>query len=134
MLNSRAFLDAGPVGSRQSGGRVLAADRTEGGVLTAAPTEAHKGAGISVSISSTVAPVTLFAAGLCTLSLPIVLAQQVAGGGPPQSPASQLAAEGTAALSGVVTDPTTKQPIPGVTVYLGFQGRGAVSRLSRRWL
>ena len=70
---------------------------------------------------------------LCALSLPVLLAQQTAGGspqaaGPPQS--ARL--EGTAAISGTITDGTTSKPLPGVMVYLGFQGRGAVGRLSRQ--
>jgi hypothetical protein len=40
--------------------------------------------------------------------------------------------DGTAAISGTVTDAATHAPIPGVMVYLGFQGRGAVGRLSRQ--
>jgi hypothetical protein len=48
------------------------------------------------------------------------------------NPLTDSAPEGTAAVSGVVTDESTKQPIPGVMVYLGFQGRGAVGRLSRQ--
>jgi hypothetical protein len=66
---------------------------------------------------------------LSSLGLSIVVAQQ-AGGGSTQP--VQLANEGTAALSGVVTDADTRQPIAGVMVYLGFQGRGAVGRLSRQ--
>jgi hypothetical protein len=58
-------------------------------------------------------------------------AQQQAGGARPADPA-QPVFEGTAAVSGIVTDATTNQPIPGVMVYLGFQGRGAVGRLSRQ--
>jgi len=38
----------------------------------------------------------------------------------------------TAAVSGVVTDATTGRPVVGALVYLGFQGRGAVGRLSRQ--
>jgi hypothetical protein len=69
------------------------------------------------------------AACLAAFSLPALLAQQPTGAAPQQPP---VPAEGTAAISGVVTDATTNQPIPGVMVYLGFQGRGAVGRLSRQ--
>ena len=66
----------------------------------------------------------------------VAVLAQVAGGALPSSPqqtqAQQVSFEGTAAVSGVVLDATTKQPIPGVMVYLGFQGRGAVGRLSRQ--
>src|SRR5688572_8719153 len=78
---------------------------------------------------------------LASLMLPISQSTPFAQQQPPRpatpqptpnpSPA-ELAFEGTAALSGVVTDATTKEPIPGVMVYLGFQGRGAVGRLSRQ--
>ena len=77
---------------------------------------------------------------LASLILPMGLSAQLAQQPPPRpaatpQPASNpndLASEGTAALSGVVTDATTHEPIPGVMVYLGFQGRGAVGRLSRQ--
>ena len=83
----------------------------------------------------------LLASGLCVSGLALVRAQQSAGGAtqtaggtPPsaQTLAQSPVFEGTAAVSGVVTDADTKEPIPGVMVYLGFQGRGAVGRLSRQ--
>ena len=81
-----------------------------------------------------VAGATIVAVGLIASSLSLVLAQQPAVGGAtsPQALAQSPVFEGTAAISGVVTEATTKEPIPGVMVYLGFQGRGAVGRLSRQ--
>jgi hypothetical protein len=61
-------------------------------------------------------------AALASLSAPLLVAQQPAVGGGAQ-PGAQLATEGTSAVSGVVTDATTNQPLAGVMVYLGFQGR-----------
>lgn len=71
----------------------------------------------------------LLVVSLCSLTVGVPIAQQPAGGVPQAAPA---ATEGTAAVSGVVIDATTRQPIAGVMVYLGFQGRGAVGRLSRQ--
>ena len=67
---------------------------------------------------------------LCLLSLSVAARQQAAGS--QQGLAQAVVFEGTAAISGVVTDATTGQPITGVMVYLGYQGRGAVGRLSRQ--
>ncbi len=39
---------------------------------------------------------------------------------------------GSGAISGVVRDAATRRPIPGAVVYVGVQGRGAVSRFSRQ--
>jgi len=77
---------------------------------------------------------TIVALSFIVSSLSLVLAQQPAVGGAtsPQTLAQSPVFEGTAAISGAVTDATTKEPIPGVMVYLGFQGRGAVGRLSRQ--
>ncbi len=41
-------------------------------------------------------------------------------------------ATAAAAISGVVTDRTTKQPLGGVIVYLGLMGQGPVGRLSQQ--
>jgi hypothetical protein len=60
------------------------------------------------------------------------LIAQVGGARPAGSAADQSPTEGTAAMSGVVSDAVTHRPLPGVIVYLGFQGRGAVGRLSRQ--
>ena len=68
---------------------------------------------------------------LCVLPLSGVAARQQTGGAQ-QGLAQAVVFEGTAAISGVVTDATTGQPITGVMVYLGYQGRGAVGRLSRQ--
>ena len=103
-------------------------DRGAARLLLTTPTgQAHKGTGSAMS-RPLVRTVTM-AAALCTLTLPMLLAQQVAGGG---TQPIDLAFEGTAAISGVVTDATTRQPLADVMVYLGFQGRGAVGRLSRQ--
>ena len=70
---------------------------------------------------------------LASIVLPMSLSAQSAQQQPPPRPAAtsqpasnanDVASEGTAALSGVVTDATTHEPLPGVMVYLGFQGRG----------
>src|SRR5262245_12722604 len=79
--------------------------------------------------------VALSAIGVVAASSITTYSQQVAGG--TSQPSTQALAqapvfEGTAAVSGARTDAETKQPIPRVMVYLGFQGRGAVGRLSRQ--
>lgn len=51
---------------------------------------------------------------------------------PSQATQQPNATEGTAAISGVVIDGVTQRPIAGVMVYLGFQGKGPVGRLSRQ--
>jgi hypothetical protein len=81
---------------------------------------------ISIGVLRTVA----LAVGFGAVCVCLPHAQQAAGG--VQTPAVPPATEGTSAISGVVTDGTTHQPIAGVMVYLGFQGRGAVGRLSRQ--
>ena len=82
-----------------------------------------------MKLSGSVTRSVTVVAALCGVSLPLLFAQQQTGGAQQTVPA---VTEGTAALSGVVTDATTHQPISGVMVYLGFQGRGAVGRLSRQ--
>ena len=81
-----------------------------------------------------IAGAAIVALGLIASSSSLVIAQQPTAGGATSSQAQAQSPvfEGTAAVSGVVTDATTKEPIPGVMVYLGFQGRGAVGRLSRQ--
>jgi hypothetical protein len=79
--------------------------------------------------------IVIIAAGIAALGFPMLLAQSAGGVQQPAPPGAAGAAaptEGTAAVSGVITDATTKQPLPGVMVYLGSQGRGAVGRLSRQ--
>lgn len=69
----------------------------------------------------------------CALTVyPAVAAGQRGGGPPLQSSQLATASEATSAISGVVIDGETQRPIAGVMVYLGFQGKGPVGRLSRQ--
>ncbi len=68
---------------------------------------------------------------LAVAGLPRLWAQEPARAGG-NSALAPPASDGTGAISGVVTDASTHQPLAGVLVYLGLQGKGAVGRLSRQ--